>query len=105
MTLKELQTELLKPDNRRTKILSLVREPSYISDLHLLKKDTEKVREMNNLLKVINEDKITVFMFSNLFILAQACVKGSVLRAEITKKVNTSALKSFAYKESDIVSM
>jgi hypothetical protein len=42
-------------------------------------------------------------MFNNFFLLAQACVKGSVLRAEIIKKVNTSALKVFAEKETDTV--
>jgi len=54
------------------------------------------MKEMNSLSDVVKNDKITVYMFSNLFILAQACVKGSVLRAEITKKVNSNALKSFA---------
>lgn len=36
---------------------------------------------MNNLRKIIKDDKITVYLFNNLFVLAQACVKGSVLRA------------------------
>jgi hypothetical protein len=58
---------------------------------------------MNNLTRVIKEDKVTVYMFNNLFVLAQACVKGSLLRAEIVKKVNTSALKEFAEKETDTV--
>lgn len=44
-------------------------------------------------------------MFNNFFLLAQACVKGSVLRAEITKKVNISAIKAFVEKESDVITM
>jgi hypothetical protein len=60
---------------------------------------------MNYLRKIINDDKITTYVFPKMIILAQAFVKGSLLRSEITKKVNTSALKAFAYKESDIVSM
>lgn len=48
---------------------------------------------MNNLKKIISDSKITVFKFSNLLILAQVCVKGSVLRSEIVKKVNTTLLK------------
>jgi hypothetical protein len=60
---------------------------------------------MTSLSKVVNEDKMTVYMFKNLLILTQVCVKGSLLRAEITKKVNTGALKEFANKESDIVNM
>jgi hypothetical protein len=44
-------------------------------------------------------------MFNNFFILAQACVKGSVLRAEITKKVNLSDIRGFIEKESDVVYM
>jgi hypothetical protein len=63
------------------------------------------MKEMNGLSKVVKEDKITLYWYGSLIILAQACVKGSVLRAEITKKVNSNALKSFAEKESDIVSM
>jgi hypothetical protein len=34
-------------------------------------------------------------MFHNYYILAQACVKGGVLRAEITKKVNISEIRGF----------
>jgi len=60
---------------------------------------------MNNLSKILKDEKLVVYMFSNFYILAQACVKGSVLRAEITKKVNISAIKSFIEKESDIVTM
>jgi len=60
---------------------------------------------MNNLSKTLKDEKLVVYMFNNYYILAQACVKGSVLRAEITKKVNISAIKSFIEKESDIVTM
>lgn len=38
MTLKDLQAELRKPEHQRTKVLSIVREPSYISNLHPMKK-------------------------------------------------------------------
>ena len=38
-------------------------------------------------------------------ILAQVFVKGSLLRADIRKRLNLNELKSFAEKESDIVSM
>lgn len=60
---------------------------------------------MSNLSKTLKDEKVVVYMFNNFYILAQACVKGSVLRAEITKKVNISAIKSFIEKESDIVTM
>jgi hypothetical protein len=70
-----------------------------------MKKESEKMRELNALQKTIKDDKITVFMFNSVFVLAQACVKGSVLRAEIVKKVNMTALREFAEKESDIVMM
>jgi len=60
---------------------------------------------MNKLSKGMNDEKVVVYMFPNFFLLAQACVKGSVLRAEITKKVNISAIKGFIEKESDIVNM
>ena len=60
---------------------------------------------MNILSKTLNDEKVVVYMFNNYFIMAQACVKGSVLRAEITKKVNISTIKSFIEKESDIVTM
>lgn len=38
MNLKELEAELHKPENVRTKVLSIVREPSYISKIHPMKK-------------------------------------------------------------------
>lgn len=60
---------------------------------------------MNNLSKTLKDEKVVIYMFNNYFVLAQACVKGSVLRAEITKKVNISTIKSFIQKESDIVTM
>ena len=50
---------------------------------------------MNNLSKTLKDEKVVIYMFNNYFVLAQACVKGSVLRAEITKKVNISTIKSF----------
>jgi len=48
---------------------------------------------------------ITDYIFNNLFILAQACVNDWTLRDKITKKINHKALKSFALKETDIISM
>lgn len=36
---------------------------------------------MFNLADVVKQDKITVFMFSGLFVLSQVAVKGAVLRA------------------------
>jgi hypothetical protein len=36
---------------------------------------------MGNLAKVLHEEKVVVYMFNNTFFLAQACVKGAVLRA------------------------
>jgi hypothetical protein len=60
---------------------------------------------MSNLFKILKDEKVVVYIFNSYYILAQACVKGSVLRAEITKKVNISSIKSFIEKESDIVTM
>ena len=38
MTLKDLQDELEKPENKKAKILNILNEPSYIPQLRLLKK-------------------------------------------------------------------
>lgn len=100
MTLTQLQEELEKPENRKMKMLDIIREPSYISKLKLMGKEIDKKRDINGLkLDLPDEkEKLTVFQFRRLIILTQVCVKGGQLREEITKKVNISALKAFAYK-------
>lgn len=54
---------------------------------------------------MIKEGKVIVYVFSHLFILAQVLVKGALLRADVRKRLNLNELKSFAEKETDIVSM
>lgn len=44
MTLQQLQTELKKPEHAKSKVLSILREPSYIHNLRPLKKESDKVR-------------------------------------------------------------
>ena len=46
-----------------------------------------------------------MYIFKNFYLLAQVFVKGSLLRADIRKKINLNELKSFAERETDIVSM
>jgi hypothetical protein len=60
---------------------------------------------MHHLGEIINDAKITVYVFPHIFVLTQVCVKGTELRNYIAKKINISALKGFAEKESNIVSM
>lgn len=72
---------MANPDNRKMKILSIVKEPSYISKLTLLRREIDKKRELNSLRKTLDkpgkpEDKITAFRFKNFILLAQVCVKG-----------------------------
>lgn len=105
MTLKDLQTELEKETHGKAKVLNILKEPSYIPSLHLLKKQTDKTKELHYLKDIIGDGKIIVFAFHHFYLLAQVLVKGSELRAEIRKRVNMGELKKFAEKETDIVSM
>ncbi len=86
-------------------MLSILEEPSYIPNLHALKKESEKIKKLNEVSGVIKDGKVIVYVFSHYFLLAQVFVKGSVLRAEIRKRVNMNELKNFAERETDIVSM
>ena len=63
------------------------------------------MKELNSLALVIENQKIIVYKFTNLYILAQVAVKGALLRADIRKRLNLNELKAFAEKETDIVSM
>lgn len=38
MKLDDIKAELEKPENAKAKVLNILREPSYIHQLHLLKK-------------------------------------------------------------------
>ena len=60
---------------------------------------------MSNLSEAVEDKKIIIFKFNKFYLLAQVLVKGSLLRADIRKKNNMNELKSFAERESDIVSM
>lgn len=77
-------------------MLNILREPSYIHNLHLLKKESEKLKEMSSLSSVIKDGKIIVYCFNHFLLLAQVFVKGSLLRSDIRKKLNLNELKSFA---------
>lgn len=80
LTLKDIEAELHKPDYQKARVLNLVVEPAYISEIKPIKKDSDKLRLMNHLGQIINENKVTVYVFPHLFILAQVCVKGTELR-------------------------
>lgn len=94
--MKDIEAELHKPEYQKARVLNLVIEPAYISEIKPIKKESEKLRLMDHLGKIINDAKITVYIFPHIFILAQVCVKGTELRNEIAKKINISALKGFA---------
>lgn len=105
MTLNDLKEELSKPENAKAKVLDILREPSYIPMLKPIKKQSDKLKELASLEKVIKDGKIVTYCFNQFFLLAQVMVKGTALRADIRKRVNLNELKDFAQQDADIVSM
>lgn len=77
-------------------MLNILNEPAYINQLRVLKKENDKHKELKTLSDAIENKKIIVYKFPKLYLLAQVLVKGSLLRADIRKKINLGELKHFA---------